>query len=331
MNSVVYFLLTLLLGCWLLAGCSHTLSPMALNKTDSMALVELTSVPFFPMEDDQSGAAALATLLVNTDIVTLPDLLSPALLPESHQAPLPLELIAAIRSFDRIPYRLHPELAAISAELRAGRPVLVLQDAGFLLWPRYQYAVVIGERRDDSYILRSGTTPRLIVDRQHFLHSWDKGGRWALIALQPGELPADHDLARYLEAVARMEAIGKAELAEESYRAVLSLHPHNTSAVFGLASSMFSQGNYLTAAEFYSYLLRRDPKEAVAANNLAESLSALQCHQLALELLDTFLCKGCSRPAQRLMLTRTRDAIEERAKTGEQPKACQRLNHLLEF
>lgn len=251
--------------------------------------IELTSVPFFPQEENQCGPAALAALLVSSDVVTLPDLLSPSLYIPKRQGTLQLEMIATIRSYSRVPYQLRPEVDAIVAELRAGRPVLVLQNLGLNIWPVYHYAVVIGILTDGDLILRSGTTERLIMKREAFLSTWQKAGQWAMIALKATELPADHDLARYLSAVSRIEAIGNAHLAEECYRTVLARHPHNDPAVFGLANTMFAQAHFTTAATFYSYLLRRNPNHAEAANNLAEALSALHCYHLAVELLDRFL------------------------------------------
>ncbi|SHO49329.1 PA2778 family cysteine peptidase [Desulfopila aestuarii] len=270
----------------LLTGCSL---PRSVTTDGATVEIELNTVPFFPQEEYQCGPAALAALLVSSDVVTLPDLLSPALYIPKRHGTLQLEMIASIRSFNRVPYQLRPEVDDIVGELRAGRPVLVLQNLGLNIWPVYHYAVVIGVLRNGSLILRSGTTERLIIERDTFLNSWEKAGQWAMVALKGNELPADHDLARYLSAVSRIEAIGNSQLAEECYKTVLTRHPYNDLAVFGLANTMFAQANFTAAATFYSYLLRRDPTRAEAANNLAESLAALHCYQLAIELLDRFL------------------------------------------
>lgn len=280
------FLAGIALAC-LLAGCSLT-RPPAPGKVPATDL-ELTTVPFFPQEEYQCGPAALAAILVSSDVVTLPDFLSPDLYIPERRGTLQLELVAVIRNHRRIPYQLRPELDAIAGELLAGRPVLVLQNLGLKILPTYHYAVVIGMRTDGSLILRSGTTERLVMDRDDFFSTWEKAGKWALVALKSDELPADHDLGRYLEAVARMEATGHTQLAEECYRTVLAQHPHNDLAIFGLANTMFMQGHFTVAATFYSYLLRRDPSHAEAANNLAEALAALHCYDEALELLDRFL------------------------------------------
>ena len=66
-----------------------------------------------------------------------------------------LRLIGASRRFGRIPYIIDPRLDALVAELRQGRPVLVLQNYGVESLPVYHYSVVIGVRPDETVILRS--------------------------------------------------------------------------------------------------------------------------------------------------------------------------------
>ena len=73
-----------------------------------------------------------------------------------------LELIAAARRHQRIPYVLAPDAGAMFAELDAGHPVLVLQDLGVGPLHVWHYAVVIGyEDEPQQVVLRSGTTERL--------------------------------------------------------------------------------------------------------------------------------------------------------------------------
>lgn len=283
-----YLLITAICVACLFSGCSFHRQTGAGEAP--AADIELTDTPFFPQEEYLCGPAALAALLVSSDVVTLPDLLSPDLYIPKRQGTLQLGIIGSIRRHDRIPYEIRPEMDAITAELKAGRTVLVLQNLGLKILPTYHYAVVIGVLSDGQVVLRSGTTERLLLDIDDFLTTWEKAGSWGVIALKSDELPTDHDISRYLEAVARVEATGNIQLAEQCYKTVLDRHPHSDLAVFGLANAMFAQHHYTTAATFYSYLLERNPAHAEAANNLAESLAALHCYQQAIELLDTFLC-----------------------------------------
>lgn len=285
-SARTWLLLAICVAC-LLSGCSHH-RPTSLGNLPAED-IELTDTPFFPQKQFQCGPAALAALLVSSDVATIPDLLSPGLYIPKRHGTLQLELVGSIRRHNRIPYEIRPEIDAITAELQAGRPVLVLQNLGLKILPVHHYAVVIGILSDGRVILRSGTTERLLMDVEDFLATWQKAGSWGVIALQPDELPADQDISRYLEAVAKVEATGNAELAEQGYATVLYRHPYNDLAIFGLANTMFAQQHYKTAATLYSYLLKRDPNHAGAANNLAESLAGLHCYRQAIELLDAFL------------------------------------------
>ncbi len=287
MGRISCFLLAAVGLACLIAGCS--LHRPAVRSELPSADIELTTVPFFPQKEYQCGPAALATLLVSSDVVTLPDLLSPRLYIPQRKGSLQLELVAAIRSYERIPYQIKPGLDPVRAELRAGRPVLVLQNLGLSLLPVYHYAVVIGMQQDGSVILRSGTTERLIMAGDEFLASWEKAGGWGIVSLKAGELPADQDLANYLQAVARVEETGNTRLAGQCYTAVLQRYPSSEPALFGLANTMYAQRNFTAAAAYYSHLLRRNPRHAAAANNLAETLAALHCYRTALELLDRCL------------------------------------------
>jgi len=313
-----------------LTGCSFPRQAVTDDK-DSVD-IELTTVPFFPLEENHGGPAALATLLVSSDVVTLPDLLSPTLyIPKRHGA-LQLEIIATIRAFNRVPYQLGPTVEAIVDELRAGRPVLVLQNNGLQIWPVYHYAVVVGVLRNGNLILRSGTTERRIMEQKTFFTSWEKAGKWAIVALKGNELPADRDITRYLTAVSRIEAIGNAQLAQECYRTILVSYPNNDLAVFGLANTMFAQADFVAAATFYSYLLHRDPARSEAANNLAESLAALNCHRQAIEFLDRYLRAPEGQSPLQATLKRTREDIHARApkKQTDNP-ACETLKGLTNF
>ena len=71
------------------------------------------------------------------------ELVAQIYLPE-RKGSLQPEIIAAVRRYDRVPYRIEPALPALLAELRAGRPVLILQNLGLRSLPRWHYAVVIG-------------------------------------------------------------------------------------------------------------------------------------------------------------------------------------------
>lgn len=324
------YLLLLISVASLFAGCSVHRPPEIGHLPE--ADIELTTTPFFPQKEYQCGPAALATLLVSADVPTLPDLLSPNLYIPNMHGSLQLEIVASIRDHDRVPYQIGSTIKSIIAELNAGRTVLILQNLGLETFPIYHYAVVIGVTSEGQIILRSGTTERLLMNAEKFLSTWEKAGKWGVIALKSHELPTDNDILRYLKDVAAIEATGNVQFAEQCYTTVLHSFPDNDIAMFGLANTMLAQHNFTTAAIFYSYLLKFNPDHAEATNNLAESFAALKCYDQAVELLDVYL-SGHSEPSfLTTFLTKTRNEIEtRRGNGGHTSKDCSEILLLIDL
>jgi hypothetical protein len=205
-----------LLTAGLLCGCAA--DPFgAPDLRDYQSTIELADTPFFPQEDYQCGPAALATVLLDSGVdVDAGELIPKVYVPARHGSLQP-EMLAASRAYDRIPYVIAPDFAALIAEVAAGRPVLVLQNLGVAAVPVWHYAVVIGYSADaGEMILRSGMDRRRITRAKLFARTWQRSGNWGMIALRPGELPASAEPARYLRAVAAVESIGRFDLAAAS-------------------------------------------------------------------------------------------------------------------
>lgn len=266
-----------LVGCAVLctAGCSD----LALRDAGSgMAVVELDATPFFPQRRYQCGPAALATVLVASGVETDADALVPEVYLPARQGSLQAELLGAARRHERIPYVIPPQPEALIAELEAGRPVLVLQNFGSRRAPIWHYAVVIGHDRDkERFILRSGTTRREQLAARRFLATWQRADRWALIALKPGELPADANATLYLEAVSGLEATGHVHAAAQAYAAATLRWPEEPLGWFGLANARLAQGAPREAEAAYRRALGLDPAQVAARNNLALLLARRGC------------------------------------------------------
>ena len=80
---------------------------------------------------------------------------------------LQAEMIAATRPYDRIAYRVAPNLGALLATLAEGHPVLVLQNLGVDSVPFWHYAVAIGyDAARNEVLLRSGIERRARVSAE---------------------------------------------------------------------------------------------------------------------------------------------------------------------
>ena len=158
---------------FLVAGCATPpLQTERLLKSPAAQQppVELTAVPFFPQEEFQCGPAALTTVLNWSGTQLTPENLAPQVYLPGRQGSLQVELLAATRRHGRIPYVLRPELETLINEVRAGHPVVVLQNLAFNWYPKWHYAVVVGfDLQNDKIILRSGREQRQVLGHRHRL------------------------------------------------------------------------------------------------------------------------------------------------------------------
>ena len=269
---VVGTLVTLLVA----GGCAHT--PPDAFPAGSGAGVELAATPFFPQEIHQCGPAALAATLGASGVdVTPAELVSQTYLP-GRKGSLQLELIAAARRHQRVPYVLAGDADALFAELDAGHPVLVLQDLGVGPLKVWHYAVVIGYHlQTQELVLRSGTTQRLVMHYRDFMRSWRKSGQWAVVVLPADALPATADAARYVESIVPIEALGDIAVAHQAYASALTRWPDNVLANFGFATTAYQLGDLAGAAAGYRRVLELAPANPIALNNLAEVMLARGC------------------------------------------------------
>lgn len=261
-----------------LTGCAAS-PPLAAGLPEpAPRSIELDRTPFFPQEQYQCGPAALATLLVASGVAVTPDDLVPEVyLPERHGS-LSLELVAATRRHGRMPWVLATTADEMVAELEAGRPVLILQDLGLPLFPRWHYAVLIGyDAARNVAILRSGPTERLEMKWQHFAAAWHRGGRFAMTVLRPGEIPREAEPPRFIEATAGLEAAGQGRAAVAAYDAAIARWPAEPFAWLGRGNVAYAGGDRAGAADAWSRAILLDPDNAAARNNLAELLLEAGC------------------------------------------------------
>lgn len=270
-----------ILCCVLAAGCAVR-APILTGPA-----VELVGVPFFPQSRYQCGPAATATVLATAGFEATPEALVPEMYLPGRRGSLQAEIAAAVRRQGALPFVIAPGLEGLLAELRDGRPVLVLQNLGLPAVPAWHYAVVVGfDPVTKRLLLRSGTERRQQVSTRRFLQTWESAGRWGIVVLRPGELPADPDPLRYLKAVAAVESVGLADSARRAYAAALDRWPSHPVAMLGLANSLHALGRDEEAVGHYRSLLADKPDHVIARNNLAEALASLGCYEMALRTID---------------------------------------------
>lgn len=263
--------------CVLLGGC------VARGPVMSQRSTELTHTPFFPQKRFRCGPAALATVLLASGAETSAEALESSLYIPARRGSLQVEMLATPRSFARLALPLPRNPESIIAELEAGRPVLVLHNYGLPFWPRWHYAVVVGyDPVDDVFVLRSGEKQRQRMRSRRFMIAWHYGGRWSMVVLRPGETAALDDARSFLEAAADFEKSARPADARDTFDAAIRRWPGEAIAFVGRGTAEYRLGNLPAAAGDYAEALKRDPAQAGARNNLAQTLVDLRCPHRAL-------------------------------------------------
>ena len=318
--------LMVVLICLLTGGCANRPPGLEvyLNDANIPTTLELRDTPFFPQAEYQCGPAALATVLVASGIGASPDELTGKVYLPQRQGSLQLELIAASRRYNRLPYVLNGKLASIISELASGRPVLVLQNLGLASYPIWHYAVVIGlDASRDEIILRSGDRQRLSMSTRKFIRSWELADYWALVVLRPGETPATPDENRYVSAIAALESAGQTDAAALFYATALSLWPDNTLALFGAGNIHYAQSNRKAAESTYRRLFALQPDHAAARNNYSYILGERGCHEVALAEIDALLADiDHNDPIRQHVLDTRTDILNNAVAAGANEPSC---------
>ena len=247
------------------------------------ARVELQPVPFFPSDDDQCGPAALATVLNHQGVRVDPARLRPQVYLPGRKGSLQAEVLALPARYGLLAVRLPASPAGLLRELAAGHPVLVLQNLGLDSLPQWHYAVLVGYDLDRREVyLRSGDRRRRVRGWDLFLASWMRAGRWAVVVLQPGELPATATPAAVVKAASALERDGHLAAARKAYVAATRRWPRSQLAWAGLGNAAYSADDFETAASAYRRALELRPGDPRLMNNLALALAQRGCRDQAL-------------------------------------------------
>jgi len=310
----------LLPGLLALAGCTGSNS-----LPDREHAAELSGVPFFAQERYQCGPASLATVLVYSDVATTPDELVPLVYVPGRRGSFQAELKAAARSVDRLPYELDGSLDTLLAEVRAGNPVLVLQNLGLGWLPKWHYAVVIGyDPGRNKILLRSGTQQRRLEDTERFLYSWMLADNWAMVVLQPGELPATATPEAYIEMLAASEGRMNLASAEAALEIGLRSWPNNADLLFAAGNhARLTQDSYTAAARYRAALLH-EPAHLGALNNFADLLREESCFASALkQIIAARRAAGADSPVYPVL-----DTTAQEIKAAGKPYTMQDIGSL---
>ena len=249
-------------------------APAARTPDATGGPVCLDGVPFVAQPEWQCGPASLAMALAAAGReVPLGRLVERAFTP-GLAGSLQAEMLAAARAERMLATELPPTLEALRAELADGRPVVVLQNLGLPMLPRWHYAVLIGmDEGAGEVVLHSGDTPSMPMRLSVFERTWSRAGRWAFAVTPPERFPASAGEQAALHAVAGLERVDAAA-SMRAWDALVARWPASRVGHFGRGNRLLADGDARGAIVAYRRVLEIDPGFADGWNNLAHALAS---------------------------------------------------------
>jgi tetratricopeptide (TPR) repeat protein len=256
-------------GCAVLGDPPQSAALAAAQPAGLPPRIELREVPFFPQTPYHCGPAALATVLVHAGLAATPEQLADAVFLPSREGSLQAEMLAAARRFGALAVLLPPQLSGVLSEVAAGNPVVVLQNLGLSIAPRWHYAVLVGhDLAAREVVLRSGATERERMSFALFERTWARGAYWAFAAMQPGRLPLTATEVDAVQAAIGFERVASPVLALRAYDSLVARWPGNLLAGLGQGNTRYAGGDPSGAAAAFERVARQHDS-AAAWHNLA--------------------------------------------------------------
>lgn len=275
--------LFVLLPCIMLCACLSTPQTREVyqNNIKLPKVVEHTQTPFYPQKRYQCGPASLATAL---DVINhhqpLAHVVKRVYLP-GRKGSLKYDLLSATRRYGVVAYKLEPKLADLLTELANGRVVIIFQNLGVKLIPRWHYAVAIGYNlRNKTIILRSGKHKRRVTRLKLFERTWKRSNYWAIVVTPANQIPNTATALRWISALSLFEKHNpQSQKVMAAYNTALIRWPNNALLHLATANFAFNQKHYGKAKYHYRIAVRLNPVNGDAWNNLANLM--LKQHQFS--------------------------------------------------
>lgn len=234
---------------------------------------EITQINFNPQREYQCGPASLATVLQWQGLNVSDNQLVPQIYIPARKGSLQIEMLATVRRYNFIPYIIEKSMDALLREIKAGNPVLVLQNLGLDSFPKWHYAVVIGyDLNRDEIILRSGEIKRHVNSFSLFERTWRRAHYWGFIVLAKDKLPSSRDAFAYLKSVVAFEKLKKNNFAYSAYKTALQRWPDNKNLLMAAGNASYLLKKVTVAEKYYRKVVLKWPGFAPGLNNLAQVL-----------------------------------------------------------
>jgi predicted negative regulator of RcsB-dependent stress response len=255
-----------LLGLALLLSTTSCVYWTPTSRRPTPNATTLENVPMKKWDIKSCGAGALSAVLQHHgDATTMAEWDSK--LPKTRGGVMSIDLVLAAREQGFDAQLATGDESLVSAELRAGRPVIlmlqVIQAPG-KSYDFFHYIVVDGyDSERNFYRVQFGDGKPRWTTMARLESAWKPTGH-ATILIRPAD-----PVAGALRAAVRLEDEGKLALAAHAYREILAKHPSSTLAWTNLGNAEMRLGRRTAAEEAFRKALELEPDSADALNNLA--------------------------------------------------------------
>lgn len=260
----------LAVGLALLGACAPApdLARDVPPQVPSRAAVQ--GVPLIEQADFYCGPASLAMVMQWSGHDVTQDQIAALSFSPGAEGTYLADMIGAARRQGQLAVNIHG-FGALLKEVAAGNPVIVFQNLGLQIAPRWHYAVVVGYNMDrEQVVLHSGELDRVTMSLDLFARTWRRGDFWALAVLPPDRLPVSPDQWAILGAAAALERVERHEAAEAAYAAGGAAWPDNWLWWFGLGNARYAQGDLAGAQRAFERAAAADASVPEVRNNLAQ-------------------------------------------------------------
>lgn len=235
-------LLSLLL--FLVCVSCATRTPVTDKLADKAESYRIKDVPVIKQKDYHCGPATLAMVMQYHGIQRSEDEMAQGLFHKNLKGSFFSEMKSRARAEGMMVLEVN-DLRKAFEEVRAGNPVIVLQNNGFQFSPRWHFAVLTGMNFDGPDVYLSGEKS----DMRLFERSFVLGGRRSLVVLPPEKLSTTATEIEHVESAAILESTGKKREALAAYEAILARWNTSLLASIGSANVLYEMNEKKKALE----------------------------------------------------------------------------------
>ncbi len=254
----------------LTTGCATQTRQLSATASGLPVRYELADTPFFAQDRHQCGPASLATALSAAGYSADPQQLETQVFVPALAGSLQADMLAAARRRGALGLPVAESLLGLFAEVANGTPVIVLQNLGLSIAPRWHYAVVIGfDLPAREVILRSGVNRRDVMSMSTFEHTWARSNYWGMLIPRPGRLPLSADRSMLEKTLSQLEKYAEPDSMLAWYRQATERWPDSLIFMIGLGHAAYTRGQLEDAEQAFRTASQRHPQSVAALNNLA--------------------------------------------------------------